>query len=312
MHLPRAGALAFTFVVLAGACSSSASKNSQPAALKRAQVDVSAAATAPFAAHGSVGQVYLVDAPKSAPMLLLDKDNGLVTRRDTDAHGSLIFRDVPAGAGYRVASDDRATVTAPVAVTAWDNPPDASTYAKQSVGDGYGYVTMRDGVQLAMTVKLPGPVDKGPYPTVIEYSGYTPADPDSPQPSTLITQNIGLRDRRREHARHRLFGWRVQLLRTTAVDRRLRHRRDDRGAAVGRAPQSRHGRHLVPGDLAVVRRAAASAAPRRDRAALGHRRHVEGHALARAASSTTGSRSTGRRIASTTRKRRPRAARVGR
>jgi hypothetical protein len=76
MHLPRAGALALTFVVLAGACSSSASKKSQPAALRRAHVDVSAATTLGSSAHGSVGQVYLVDAPKSTPLMLLDKDNG--------------------------------------------------------------------------------------------------------------------------------------------------------------------------------------------------------------------------------------------
>jgi len=191
MHLPRAGALALTFVVIAGACSSSASKNSASNTPPRTQVDVSAATAAPFAAHGSVGQVYLVDAPKSTAMLLLDADDGLVTRARTDSHGSLIFRDVPEGVGYRVASDDRTEVTAPVPVTAWDQAPDATSYANQKVGDGYGYVTMRDGVQLAVTVKLPGPVDKGPYPTVIEYSGYTPADPDSPQPSTLITQNMG-------------------------------------------------------------------------------------------------------------------------
>jgi uncharacterized protein len=191
MHLPRAGALALTFVVVAGACASSANKNSQSRAHERAHVDVSAATAAPFAAHGSVGQVYLVAAPKAAAMLLLDADDGLVTRATTDAQGSLIFRDVPVGTGYRVASGDRANVTAPVAVTAWDAAPAASTYTNQQIGDGYGYVTMRDGVQLAVTVKFPGPVDKGPYPTLIEYSGYTPADPDSPQPSTLIAQNMG-------------------------------------------------------------------------------------------------------------------------
>ena len=50
---------------------------------------------------------------------------------------------------------------------------------------------MRDGTLLSMTVKLPGPASKGPYPTVIEYSGYSPADPKSPQPSTLIAQGLG-------------------------------------------------------------------------------------------------------------------------
>ena len=36
----------------------------------------------------------------------------------------------------------------------------------------------RDGTSLAINVKLPGPPEDGPYPTVIEYSGYSPADLD--------------------------------------------------------------------------------------------------------------------------------------
>ncbi len=38
---------------------------------------------------------------------------------------------------------------------------------------------------------MPGPADQGPYPTVVEYSGYSPADPTSPQPSTLIASALG-------------------------------------------------------------------------------------------------------------------------
>ena len=87
-----------------------------------------------------------------------------------------------------------------------------------------------------------------------------------------------LRDRRHQHARHRLFGRRLRLLRAAAVDRRVRRDRDDRRAAVGRAPQGRHGRPLVPRHQPAVRRAAPAAAPRRDRAAVGDRRHDQGHA----------------------------------
>lgn len=45
-----------------------------------------------------------------------------------------------------------------------------------------GFVTMRDGVQLGVNVRLPGPVKKGPYPTVIEYSGYAVSNPTRPSP----------------------------------------------------------------------------------------------------------------------------------
>ena len=42
-----------------------------------------------------------------------------------------------------------------------------------------------------MNVTLPGPPDQGPYPTVVEYSGYSPSDPTAPQPSTLIASALG-------------------------------------------------------------------------------------------------------------------------
>ena len=38
-------------------------------------------------------------------------------------------------------------------------------------------MTTRDGTQLAVNVRLPGPPEDGPYPTVVEYSGYGYANP---------------------------------------------------------------------------------------------------------------------------------------
>src|SRR4029078_7746740 len=35
------------------------------------------------------------------------------------------------------------------------------------------------------------PAGPPPYPTLIEYSGYSPADPENPQPSTLIATVLG-------------------------------------------------------------------------------------------------------------------------
>ena len=190
-------ALATGVLVATAGCSSSSNKaaNKAPSTtpVVRTHVDVHGATAAAYAAHGSVGQVYLVGAPKQTTVELLDSGDGMVAKATTDTHGSLIFRNVPTGTGYRVFSGAGAshTITNVVAVTAWDQPPPQSFYAAQKIGDGYGYLRTRDGVELSMTVKLPGPADKGPYPTVIEYSGYSPADPTSPQPSTLITQNLG-------------------------------------------------------------------------------------------------------------------------
>src|SRR5437762_2203164 len=67
----------------------------------------------------------------------------------------------------------------------------AAFYRQQEIGPGYGYLETRDGTTLAINVILPGPPEDGPYPTVIEYSGYDPANPDSPQPSTLLASALG-------------------------------------------------------------------------------------------------------------------------
>ncbi|MCZ7535527.1 MAG: CocE/NonD family hydrolase [Acidimicrobiia bacterium] len=69
--------------------------------------------------------------------------------------------------------------------------PPQSFYDSQVLSEGFGYLTTRDGTTLSVSIQLPGPADAGPYPTVVEYSGYDPSNPSSPQPSTLIAQNLG-------------------------------------------------------------------------------------------------------------------------
>ena len=54
-------------------------------------------------------------------------------------------------------------------------PPSAKLYKQQIPKSGYGYLTTRDGTQLAINVHLPS--GDGPFPTLIEYSGYGYAEP---------------------------------------------------------------------------------------------------------------------------------------
>ncbi len=80
----------------------------------------------------------------------------------------------------------------PVTVLAVDDHPDAAFY-DQTLDSGFGYLTVRDGVQLSVNVMFPdenlyGPA---PWPTVIEYSGYGPSNPDAPQPGSLIANLMG-------------------------------------------------------------------------------------------------------------------------
>ena len=88
-------------------------------------------------------------------------------------------------------------------------------------------------------------------------------------------QPDGLHGRRRQHARHRLLGRRLRLLRAAAEPRRLRRDRDDRAAAVGAPQQGRDDGHLLRRDQPAVHRPDQAAEPGRDLAALGDRQHAD-------------------------------------
>lgn len=135
---------------------------------------------APFHAGGSIDQVWVTDAKKGDQLVLTDGGGQEAAKGTADELGSLIFRDVTPGAGYTVRrSDPDGTVaTEPFQVLSQDDVPDPSLY-EQELKPGLNYVKMRDGIELAMTVRLPSgkTMDDGPFPTIIEYSGYQVAAP---------------------------------------------------------------------------------------------------------------------------------------
>ena len=94
-----------------------------------------------------------------------------------DEFGSLVFRGLEGGADYVVVTAEG--ISQPVTTLDRTTHPDASFYSSQEIGPGFGYITTRDGTTLSANVSLPGPVEDGPYPTVVEYSGYDPSDPDA-------------------------------------------------------------------------------------------------------------------------------------
>ncbi len=59
--------------------------------------------------------------------------------------------------------------------------------------DGVGYIETRDGTQLSVMVRFPDPdlYGPGPYPTVVEYSGYGPSNPTNPEPGSMIANTMG-------------------------------------------------------------------------------------------------------------------------
>ena len=148
---------------------------------------------ATYVARGSVGQVVVTGATAGTALELLDAGEQVVATGTADTGGTLLFRHIAPGAGYVVVTraEDGIRASGRVTVTTPAEAPDPSFYARQRLDAGYGYIETRDGTLLAVNVVLPGPIENGPYPTVVEYSGYDPANPDQPQPSTLVASALG-------------------------------------------------------------------------------------------------------------------------
>ncbi len=150
------------------------------------------AATAPaheFHVRGSVEQVAVTGARPRDAAVLTDGSGRAVARGRTDTAGSLLFRGVHPGSGYVVAIGGRRSPA--VTVTSPDTTPPQSLYSSQHLSPGFGYLRTRDGTLLSIDVRLPGPVDGGPYPTVVEYSGYDPSNPDGHQPASTVAGLFG-------------------------------------------------------------------------------------------------------------------------
>jgi len=117
------------------------------------------------------------------------------------------------GDGYTIRNEsaDPVEVSESISVLGVDDHPPASFYEAQTLkavhwaivggkppegktpDDGFGYIKMRDGTHLSAMVRLPdesvyGP---GPYPTVVEYSGYGPSNPSAPDAGSSIAGSLG-------------------------------------------------------------------------------------------------------------------------
>ena len=147
-----------------------------------AAVDVFDPGNAGFLARGGVRQVFVTHAAAEQALAVVDAAGKVLAEAKADALGSIVFRQIPPGKGYRVATVAAATEqhSAPLDVldVAESQPPQAF-YTAQVIAPGNGYITTRDGTQLAYFATLPGPADAGPYPTIVNYSGYDPARPGS-------------------------------------------------------------------------------------------------------------------------------------
>lgn len=162
------------------------------------------ASAAGATARGSARQVYAVGLPAGASVVLVDAQGHQVKRRQANSLGGVLFRHVRPGTGYRVRTAGFRSGPLTVHGTRpqqW-NP---AIYQQSVPEEGYGYLTTRDGTQLAYSVHPPTspagvggttiPVPAGtsytkPYPTLIEYSGYGYADPAGPTHGIAAIANV--------------------------------------------------------------------------------------------------------------------------
>jgi predicted acyl esterase len=167
--------VALLFAIGLGAASAQAGKQKQykaPAVTKSLDATV----------RGSIGQIYIEDAEPGSTLLVANPNGVVIRTSRTDVNGSKIFRELRPAFGYRVMQRQGGDVAGSRKLRVLkpgDNPPQSYYNKLPPLQEGLNYVRMRDGVTLAVTVRLPlgKDTDDGPFPTVIEHSGYGTAAP---------------------------------------------------------------------------------------------------------------------------------------
>ena len=152
--------------------------------------DVATAADpAAFTVRPSVNQLYVLDATPGQGLELVDGTDNVVGTGTVDTAGSFVWRELDAGTYTVRTTGGPVTESDPAVVTDFDDPaPDQSFYSSQTLNEGFGYITTRDGTTLSANVVLPS--GDGPFPTVVEYSGYDPSNPANTTFAQLYT-NLG-------------------------------------------------------------------------------------------------------------------------
>ena len=140
--------------------------------------------------HGSANQVYVTGAQPGQSLRLLDSKRKRVATRAVGSLGGVLFRKVAAAKGYRVQAADGSLSSRVAAFGTRPAPKNPGIYNQTLPAGGYGYMSTRDGTSLALDVRLPGPAASGPYPTLVEYSGYGYANPAGAQSGISQIANL--------------------------------------------------------------------------------------------------------------------------
>lgn len=156
-------------------------------------VDGVAPTTAPplptYRVLGGVEQIYVIGATPGSTVTIrragASAGAAVVGSGVADRLGSWVLRDLEQGATYTVVNEGRST---DVTVLRAEDHPDDGFYRATRMVEGMNYVPMRDGITLNATVRPPigFGINDGPFPTVIEYSGYQTAAPHEPLTAKIL------------------------------------------------------------------------------------------------------------------------------
>lgn len=144
-------------------------------------------------ARGSVEQLS-AEGVTGTVVSVYESDGNLLDTASLDIDGGKIWRQVQPGTYYVVTGTEQDHTTTEVEVTDLEGPaPEGALYSGQTLRSGFNYLTMRDGTRLSAMVTFPaGP---GPYPTLVEYSGYDLSNPYEPtsgsSPYRLLAPQFG-------------------------------------------------------------------------------------------------------------------------
>ncbi len=143
-----------------------------------------------FTARGSVEQVQVTGADAGQRLKLINRRGKVVDSERAGSLGGIVFRHVTPGGGYRVGQSRGGKSPRLRVLTDRSAPPSTGIYSQTLPPGGYGYLRTRDGTKLAINVQLPGKAKDGPYPTLIEYSGYGYANPAGGESSIAAIAGI--------------------------------------------------------------------------------------------------------------------------
>lgn len=135
---------------------------------------------ATFQVRESVEQLHVTHAVPGSTLVVVDAAGKEVASGTVDVQGSLVFRRVAPGKDYRVKTQGKDPEQSKLltVMSVESSKPAPSKYAEQKLVAGLNYVTMRDGTTLSAWVTLPR--GRGPFPTVVNYSGYDASRPQEP------------------------------------------------------------------------------------------------------------------------------------